>query len=80
MNATDLHARMRHIGASARAASHVIAKADTRRKNDALLAIAAAIRRDAVALKAGLCQWHGWLDESHQLSQSVEGLGRNHGL
>lgn len=33
---------------------------------------------DAVALKAGLCQWHGWLNESHQLAQSIEGLGRNH--
>jgi hypothetical protein len=33
---------------------------------------------DAVALKAGICQWHGWLDESHQLSQSIEGLGAHH--
>lgn len=30
---------------------------------------------DAVAVKAGICQWHGWLNDSHQLSQSVEGLG-----
>jgi hypothetical protein len=33
---------------------------------------------DAVAVKAGLFQWHGWLDDSHQLSQSIEGLGRHH--
>ncbi|MEO8936590.1 MAG: glutamate-5-semialdehyde dehydrogenase [Burkholderiaceae bacterium] len=52
MNATELHARMLHIGAAARAASRVIAKTDTRCKNDALLAIAAAIRRDANVLKA----------------------------
>lgn len=30
---------------------------------------------DAVAVKAGLLQWHGALDASHQLAQSVEGLG-----
>lgn len=30
---------------------------------------------DAVALKAGLLQWHDALDASHQLAQSVEGLG-----
>lgn len=30
---------------------------------------------DAVAVKAGYCQWHGWFEESHQLSQSIEGLG-----
>jgi glutamate-5-semialdehyde dehydrogenase len=49
---TDLEVRMRRIGAAARAASHAIAKADTATKNAALLAIARAIRRDAVALKA----------------------------
>ena len=49
---TDLHERMRIIGATARAASRAIAKAGTRQKNDALGAIAAAIRRDAAALKA----------------------------
>jgi hypothetical protein len=32
---------------------------------------------DSVAVKAGLFQWHGLLDESHQLSQSIEGLGRH---
>lgn len=32
---------------------------------------------DGVALRAGLFQWHDFLDESHQLSQSVEGEGRN---
>ncbi len=52
MNANDLMTRMQHIGVAARAASRVIARADTRRKNDALLAIATAIRRDAVRLKA----------------------------
>lgn len=31
---------------------------------------------DAVAVKAGLLQWHDALDASHQLAQSVEGLGR----
>ena len=52
MNAIDIHAHMQHIGAAARVASHAIAKADTATKNAALLAIAKAIRRDAVALKA----------------------------
>ncbi len=32
---------------------------------------------DAVALKAGLFQIHDYLDASHELSQSVEGRGRN---
>ncbi len=52
MNATDLQIRMAHIGAAARTASRVIAKADTRQKNQALASIAAAIRRDASMLKA----------------------------
>lgn len=30
---------------------------------------------DSVAVKAGLLQWHDALDASHQLAQSVEGLG-----
>jgi glutamate-5-semialdehyde dehydrogenase len=47
-----IEARMMHIGVAARAASRVIAKADTRTKNAALLAIAAAIRRDAASLKS----------------------------
>ena len=50
MNATDLQARMLHIGLAARAASRVIAKADERQRNEALLVIAAAVRRDAAAL------------------------------
>jgi len=29
------------------------------------------------ALRAGLFQWHDFLDESHQLSQSIEGEGEN---
>ena len=32
---------------------------------------------DAIALKAGLWQIHDYLDESHELSQSIEGEGRN---
>lgn len=32
---------------------------------------------DSVAVKAGLLQWHDALDASHELSQSVEGLGRH---
>jgi len=32
---------------------------------------------DGVALKAGLLQIHDYLDASHELSQSVEGRGRN---
>ena len=52
MNATDIHATMQHIGAAARAASRAIAKADTRTRNAALLAIANAIRREADAVKA----------------------------
>lgn len=33
---------------------------------------------DAVAVKAGLLLWHDAADESHQLSQSIEGLGKEH--
>ncbi len=32
---------------------------------------------DGVAVKAGLFQWHDWLDESHSLAQSVQGQGRH---
>ena len=52
MNAIDIQATMQHIGAAARVASRVIAKADTRTRNAALVAIARAIRREAAALKA----------------------------
>ena len=52
MNASDIQARMLHVGVAARAASRVVARADTRCRNDALLAIARAIRRDAATLKA----------------------------
>ena len=52
MNAADLEARMLHIGVAARAASRAIARADTRTKDAALKAIAAAIRRDADLIKA----------------------------
>jgi|GEM_PF-555508 len=34
-------------------------------------------RADAIALKAGLLQWHDYLDESHELSQSIEGKGQH---
>ncbi len=43
---------MLHVGATARAASRIIAKADTKTKNDALAAIARAIRREASSLKS----------------------------
>ena len=52
MNATDIEARMMHIGVSARAASRDIARASTTVKNAALVAIAAAVRRDAAVLVA----------------------------
>lgn len=32
---------------------------------------------DAVAVKAGVCLWNDWSAESHQLAQSVEGLGKH---
>src|SRR5262249_48231418 len=32
---------------------------------------------DETALRAGLFQWHDFLEESHQLSQSIEGEGEN---
>ena len=56
MNAIDIHAHIQHVGAAARVASHAIAKADAQTKNAALLAIAKAIRREAVALKAANAQ------------------------
>lgn len=30
-----------------------------------------------IAMRAGLFQWHDYLDESHELSQSIEGQGKN---
>ncbi len=33
---------------------------------------------DSVAVKAGLLLWHDAADASHQLSQSIEGLGKRH--
>jgi hypothetical protein len=33
---------------------------------------------DSVAIKAGLLLWHDAADASHQLSQSIEGLGKRH--
>ena len=32
---------------------------------------------DEIARRAGLFQWHDFLDESHELSQSIEGQGEN---
>jgi len=32
---------------------------------------------DEIAIRAGLFQWHDLLDESHELSQSIEGQGDN---
>jgi len=48
----DVGAYMRGVGEAARAASREVARADTRAKNDALAAMAAAIRRDAAKLLA----------------------------
>jgi glutamate-5-semialdehyde dehydrogenase len=48
----DLKQQMQMIGAQARAASHLLAKADTRTKDAALLATAAALRRDMRRLLA----------------------------
>lgn len=52
MNAIDIEARMQHVGTAARAASREIAKADTATRNGALVAIAAAIRRETAAIRA----------------------------
>ena len=52
MNASDIDARMLHVGAAARAASRIVAKADASVRNAALMAIAAAIRRESATLKA----------------------------
>ncbi|WP_188381543.1 glutamate-5-semialdehyde dehydrogenase [Oxalicibacterium faecigallinarum] len=48
----DIKQYMKEIGERARQASHAMAKADSAAKNKALLLIAAAIRRDADALRA----------------------------
>ena len=48
----NIQGYMQTLGQQARAASRAMAKADTATKNQALLAIAAAIRRDASALRA----------------------------
>jgi hypothetical protein len=37
-----------------------------------------ASQHDAIALRAGILQLHDDLDGSHELSQSIEGLGRRH--
>lgn len=43
----------------------------------AKLHIKPASKVDEVALRAGLFQWHDFLHESHELSQSIEGQGEN---
>ena len=48
----DIKVYMQQLGQQAREASHLMARADTRTKNRALLAIASAIRRDAAQLLA----------------------------
>ena len=53
---TDLTAYMRGVGESARAAARVLARADTAAKNRALDATAAAVRREAAALKEANAQ------------------------
>lgn len=50
--AMDIKQAMQQLGKKARAASRLMAKADTAAKNRALLAIASAIRRDAAKLLA----------------------------
>ncbi|MBS0261422.1 MAG: hypothetical protein JSS02_05650 [Planctomycetes bacterium] len=39
------------------------------------LGLGRAVRIDQIARRAGLLQWYDFLDESHQLSQSIEGEG-----
>lgn len=52
MNTTDIKSYMQSVGQQARAASRLIAKADTAAKNTALTAMADAIRRDEALLLA----------------------------
>jgi glutamate-5-semialdehyde dehydrogenase len=52
MNNADIKTYMQTLGRTARDASRVIARTDTRTKNQALLAMAAAIRRDLDRLQA----------------------------
>jgi len=44
---------------------------------DATLPIKMRSKVDVIALRAGLFQWHDFLNESHELSQSIEGQGEN---
>ncbi|MDP3281194.1 MAG: glutamate-5-semialdehyde dehydrogenase, partial [Nitrosomonas sp.] len=52
MNTTDIKSYMQSVGQEARAASRLVAKADTAAKNHALTAMADAIRRDEKLLLA----------------------------
>ncbi len=52
----DLKAYMDGVGAAARAAARHVARADTKTKNAALEAMAAAIRRDSAKLAGRQCR------------------------
>ena len=52
-------------------------KAHLQSANPEDLVSKATSRPDAIALQAGLWQMHDYLHESHELSQSIEGEGRN---
>ncbi len=52
MQIDDINAYMAHVGATARGASRAMAAASTPAKNGALLALAARLRRETVALQA----------------------------
>ena len=56
MTSTDLQASVAHMGASARAASALMAAASTRAKNNALLALARLLRSEGAALAAANAQ------------------------
>ncbi len=56
MNNVDIKSYMHSVGQAARAASRLIAKADTAAKNQALTAMAAAIKRDELKLLAANAQ------------------------
>ena len=69
----DLHSYMQDLGRAARAASRELARADTRTKNAALLAMADAIERDAAKLLAATdpARHPVWTPEQHLRSLQV---------
>jgi glutamate-5-semialdehyde dehydrogenase len=67
MESLDIKTYMRTLGRTAREASRAIATADTRTKNSALLAMAAAIRRDTAKLLAA--------NEADMAKARSDGLG-----